>query len=60
MVGNEYSTGMMHTTLTAMPRRLTVLCSKSAVLIFGEPSFAAAGLLWARRRVSLAEEIPRP
>ncbi|MFI6492049.1 ABC transporter permease subunit [Streptomyces sp. NPDC050564] len=32
MVGNEYSTGMMHTTLTAMPRRLTVLCSKSAVL----------------------------
>ncbi|MFJ8941503.1 ABC transporter permease [Streptomyces sp. NPDC102365] len=32
MVGNEYSTGMMHTTLTAVPRRLTVLFSKSAVL----------------------------
>ncbi|MFH8467068.1 ABC transporter permease [Streptomyces sp. NPDC017991] len=30
--GNEYSTGMMHTTLTAVPRRLTVLLSKSAVL----------------------------
>jgi len=32
MFGNEYGTGMMHTTLTAIPRRLTVLCSKSAVL----------------------------
>jgi len=32
MVGNEYGTGMMHTTLTAVPRRLTVLGSKSAVL----------------------------
>ncbi|MEU6026927.1 ABC transporter permease [Streptomyces tauricus] len=32
MVGNEYGTGMMHTTLTAVPRRLTVLLSKSAVL----------------------------
>ncbi|WP_406333941.1 ABC transporter permease [Streptomyces sp. NBC_00203] len=32
MAGNEYGTGMMLTTLTAVPRRLTVLCSKSAVL----------------------------
>ncbi|MFF4349483.1 ABC transporter permease [Streptomyces sp. NPDC001530] len=32
MVGNEYSTGMMRTTLTAVPRRLTVLYAKSAVL----------------------------
>ncbi|MFD3656614.1 ABC transporter permease [Streptomyces sp. NPDC058620] len=32
MVGNEYSTGMMHTTVAAVPRRLTVLFSKAAVL----------------------------
>ncbi|MBQ0853933.1 ABC transporter permease [Streptomyces sp. BH-SS-21] len=31
-VGDEYGTGMMRTTLTAVPRRLTVLFSKSAVL----------------------------
>ncbi|WP_406444175.1 ABC transporter permease [Streptomyces sp. NBC_00631] len=30
--GNEYGTGMMRTTLTAVPRRLTVLFSKAAVL----------------------------
>ncbi|MFC9248334.1 ABC transporter permease [Streptomyces sp. NPDC057136] len=32
MVGNEYSTGMMQTTIAAVPRRLTVLLSKAAVL----------------------------
>ncbi|MGW4911979.1 ABC transporter permease [Streptomyces sp. NPDC004270] len=32
MVGNEYGTGMMRTTLTAVPRRLTVLSAKAAVL----------------------------
>ncbi|MER6096692.1 ABC transporter permease [Streptomyces sp. NPDC001728] len=32
MAGNEYSTGMMHTTVAAVPRRLTVLFSKVAVL----------------------------
>jgi ABC-2 type transport system permease protein len=32
MVGNEYSTGMMQTTVAAVPRRLTVLFSKAAVL----------------------------
>ncbi|MFD8819203.1 ABC transporter permease [Streptomyces sp. NPDC059627] len=31
-VGNEYGTGMMRTTLTAVPRRLTVLSAKAAVL----------------------------
>ncbi|MEV7978251.1 ABC transporter permease [Streptomyces sp. NPDC086519] len=31
-VGNEYGTGMMRTTLTAVPRRLTVLFGKAAVL----------------------------
>ncbi|MFD6287027.1 ABC transporter permease [Streptomyces sp. NPDC060205] len=32
MVGNEYSTGMMQSTVAAVPRRLTVLFSKVAVL----------------------------
>ncbi|MFG2562599.1 ABC transporter permease subunit [Streptomyces sp. NPDC048496] len=32
MVGNEYSTGMMRTTIAAVPRRLTVLLSKATVL----------------------------
>lgn len=32
MAGNEYGTGMMQTTIAAVPRRLTVLFSKAAVL----------------------------
>ncbi|MDR3083220.1 MAG: ABC transporter permease, partial [Streptomyces sp.] len=32
MVGNEYSTGMIQSTVAAVPRRLTVLFSKAAVL----------------------------
>lgn len=32
MAGNEYSTGMMRTTIAAVPRRLTLLLSKAAVL----------------------------
>ncbi|MFG2833435.1 ABC transporter permease [Streptomyces zaomyceticus] len=32
MVGGEYGTGMMRSTLTALPRRSTVLCSKATVL----------------------------
>jgi ABC-2 type transport system permease protein len=32
MMTSEYSTGMIHTTLTAMPRRSTVLAAKAAVL----------------------------
>jgi ABC-2 type transport system permease protein len=31
-IGDEYSTGMIRITLTAMPRRLTVLTAKAAVL----------------------------
>ena len=31
-VSSEYSTGMIHITLTAMPRRLTVLAAKAAVV----------------------------
>ncbi|MFJ2738699.1 ABC transporter permease [Streptomyces sp. NPDC087440] len=32
-VGNEYSTGMVHTTFAAMPRRGTVLRAKAVVLV---------------------------
>jgi ABC-2 type transport system permease protein len=32
VIGGEYATGMVHTTLTAMPRRTTVLAAKTAVL----------------------------
>lgn len=31
-IGNEYSTGMVRTTLTAMPRRAAVLAAKAAIL----------------------------
>lgn len=31
-ISNEYSTGMIHVTFTAMPRRTTVLAAKAAVL----------------------------
>jgi ABC-2 type transport system permease protein len=32
-VSNEYSTGMIRVTLTAMPRRLTVLAAKAALIV---------------------------
>jgi ABC-2 type transport system permease protein len=32
IIGNEYSTGMIHSTLTAMPRRLQVLAAKAALV----------------------------
>jgi ABC-2 type transport system permease protein len=32
-IGNEYSTGMLRTTLTALPRRTTMLAAKAAVLV---------------------------
>jgi ABC-2 type transport system permease protein len=41
-VGNEYSTGMVNLSLTAMPRRLTWLFAKAAVLT--APVLAAAAL----------------
>jgi ABC-2 type transport system permease protein len=33
MVGSEYSTGMIRTTLTAIPRRFSMLAAKAAVLL---------------------------
>ncbi|MER6078845.1 ABC transporter permease [Streptomyces sp. NPDC001833] len=44
-VGNEYGTGMMRTTLTAVPRRLTVLLAKAAVLTAVTLPAAAASVL---------------
>ena len=32
MIGNEYGTGMIHISFTAMPRRTTVLVAKAAIL----------------------------
>ncbi|WP_433330845.1 ABC transporter permease [Spirillospora sp. CA-294931] len=32
VIGNEYGTGMIHTTLAAIPRRLTVLAAKAALI----------------------------
>lgn len=32
VMSNEYSTGMIRTTLTAMPRRLVVLAAKATLL----------------------------
>ncbi|MFF7472937.1 ABC transporter permease [Streptomyces sp. NPDC008092] len=44
-VGDEYGTGMMRTTLTAVPRRLTVLCAKAAVLTAGTLAAATVSVL---------------
>jgi ABC-2 type transport system permease protein len=41
-IGNEYSTGMIRLTLAAMPRRITVLAAKAAILTGG---VLAAGTL---------------
>jgi ABC-2 type transport system permease protein len=41
-IGNEYSTGMIKLSLTAMPRRLTWLCAKAAV--HTAPALIAAAL----------------
>jgi ABC-2 type transport system permease protein len=41
VMGNEYSTGMVHVTLTAMPRRSGVLAAK-AVIVAGVVAVAAA------------------
>ncbi len=51
-VGNEYSTGMIRVTLAAMPRRLTVLAAKAAIvgaLALVAGAIAIAGSLLAGR-----------
>jgi ABC-2 type transport system permease protein len=54
VIGGEYSTGMMRTTLTAMPRRLSVLAAKAAVLtglVLAAGAVAIAGCLLAGRLI---------
>ena len=45
VVGGEYSTGMMRTTLTAMPGRATMLAAKAAVLAVPVLAVGAVGAL---------------
>ena len=44
-VGGEYSTGMIRTTLAAVPRRSTLLAAKAAVLVAATLPAATAGVL---------------
>jgi ABC-2 type transport system permease protein len=51
-VGGEYSTGMVRTTLAAMPRRITVLAAKAAVVtvvVMGAAAVAVPACLLAGR-----------
>ena len=53
-IGSEYSTGMIRTTLAAMPRRTTVLAAKAAVvsgLILAAGTVAVLGCLLAGRLI---------
>jgi ABC-2 type transport system permease protein len=53
-IGGEYSTGMIRTTLTAMPGRLRVLAAKAAVLtglVLAAGTVAVAGSLLAGRLI---------
>jgi ABC-2 type transport system permease protein len=44
-IGTEYTTGMIRTTLTAMPRRIAVLAGKVLVVTAGVLAAATAGVL---------------
>jgi ABC-2 type transport system permease protein len=44
-IGSEYSTGTIQTTLTAIPRRCTVLAAKAAVVLAAVLPAAAVGVL---------------
>jgi ABC-2 type transport system permease protein len=53
-ISNEYSTGMIRVTLTAMPRRITVLAAKAgllAVLVLAAGALAVAGSVLAGRLI---------
>ena len=45
VVGTEYGTGMIRTTLSAVPRRLAMLAAKAIILLAGVLATAAAGVL---------------
>src|ERR1700691_2006729 len=61
-MGNEYSTGMIKLSLTAMPRRLTWLFAKAAVLtapVLAASALAVAGAALAGRLILPAPPPPR-
>jgi ABC-2 type transport system permease protein len=45
LIGGEYSTGMIHNSLAAVPRRLTVLAAKALILTAVVTAAAAAGVI---------------
>ena len=45
MVGSEYSTGMIRSSLAAVPRRLTMLAAKAALLLAAVLTAGTAGVL---------------
>jgi ABC-2 type transport system permease protein len=45
MVGSEYSTGMIRSTLAAVPRRLMMLAAKAVILLGGVLAAGTAGVL---------------
>ncbi len=45
VVGNEYGTGMIRTTLAAVPRRLSMLTAKAAILLTAVLTAGTAGVL---------------
>ena len=57
-IGNEYSTGMIGLSLTAVPRRLTLLIAKAMVLAV--PVLIASALAVAGFRARRAADPPRP
>jgi ABC-2 type transport system permease protein len=60
-VGGEYSTGMIHITLTAIPRRSTVLAAKAATVavpVLAAASVAVVGSLLAARLLLPGRGLP--
>jgi ABC-type transport system involved in multi-copper enzyme maturation permease subunit len=54
VIGNEYGTGMIHTSLTAFPRRLTLLAGKALPLVTvvaAASTPAVLGSLWVGRTI---------
>ncbi|MFI6579499.1 ABC transporter permease [Embleya sp. NPDC050493] len=54
VIGNEYGTGMIHTSLTALPRRRTLLAGKALLLVAMVAvagTLAVLGSLWAGRTI---------
>jgi ABC-2 type transport system permease protein len=45
MISSEYATGMIRTTLTAIPRRLTILVAKASLLVAGTLVAGCVGVL---------------